>query len=408
MSKLQKLLLALGCLLLLAAATTYAGVRYANSPDRGTPLVYANNAMLLELWDTYKTNNIEPSSHRTLDKSQNNITTSEGESYTMLRSVWMDDKTTFDQSWQFTKNNLQRPNDHLLSWKFGQKSDGSYGVLTDIGGQNTASDADSDVALSLLMAYSRWNQTSYRYEAEQIIQNIWEKEVVPVQGKPVLAADNLEASSVQNIVVNPSYFSPYSFKLFAKVDTTPGHDWQALADNSYSLLTSLSANMLGSTKSSGLPPNWITMNRVTGEVIPNASPNLDTNYGYDAFRIPWRLALDYQWNKDPRDKALLENFKFLGDMWEKTGALQAVYSHDGTVASNGNYETPAMYGTAMGYFTVVDKDEANAVYNLKLQPLYSPDKQSWKSPLAYYDDNWAWFGIALYQDQLPNLAVISN
>ena len=34
----------------------------------------------------------------------------------------------------------------------------------------------------------------------------------------------------------------------------------------------------------------------------------------------------------------------------------------------------------------------------------NPDKQQWKNALSYYDDNWAWFGIALTQHALPNLA----
>jgi hypothetical protein len=36
--------------------------------------------------------------------------------------------------------------------------------------------------------------------------------------------------------------------------------------------------------------------------------------------------------------------------------------------------------------------------------LFSPDSNTWKITLGYYDDNWAWFGIALYNNLLPNLA----
>ena len=32
-----------------------------------------------------------------------------------------------------------------------------------------------------------------------------------------------------------------------------------------------------------------------------------------------------------------------------------------------------------------------------------PDFQDWKTPLGYYDDNWAWFGIALYNNFLDDL-----
>ena len=221
--------------------------------------MYSNNAMLLQLWNDYKSHNIEAGSHRTLDRSQNNITTSEGQSYTMLRAVWLDDKTTFDDSWKFSQDNLQRPKDHLLSWKFGQKPDGSYGILTDVGGNNTASDADSDTALSLMMAYSRWNEPAYLYQAKQMINSIWNEEVVSVAGKPILAANDIERNDQTSIVVNPSYLSPYAYRLFSKVDTQ--HDWMGLVNNSYDVINQVSDSKLGSSSSDGLPPNWIKLNR---------------------------------------------------------------------------------------------------------------------------------------------------
>jgi endo-1,4-beta-D-glucanase Y len=388
-----------GGLLVVAAIGIFIVVEYLNSPQRPIPIVFSNNEMLLETYNDYLKNNIDPNSGRTIDKSQNNLTTSEGESYTMLRAVYMDDKTTFDKSWNFTKNNMQRP-DHLFSWKYGSLGSGKYGILTSVGGENTASDADEDIALSLLMAYSRWNQGSYLQAAQPIITSIWNEEVVMVQGKPVLTADNLERNS-QNLVVDPSYFAPANYKIFAKID--PTHDWLGLASNSYSLLDELSSSALGSSSSDGLPPDWIEINRHTGIFIPNATPSLDTNFGYDAERIPFRLALDYAWFKDPRDKATLSRFGFLKQFWNNAHVLNAVYAHDGSVV--GNYESPAMYGASIGYFDVIDPSLAKQIYKAKLQTLYSPDQQAWKAPApGYYEDNWAWFGIALTQSALPNIA----
>ena len=171
MKQSKKMLLGIGVSFIVLGTAIFGLIKYYDNPNRDVPMVYSKNAMLLHLWKEYKLNNIEPSSYRTLDKSQQNITTSEGQSYTMLRAVWMDDRTTFDQSWEFTKNNLQRPTDHLMSWKFGKDIKGKYGILKDIGGQNTASDADTDIALSLMMAYSRWNDTTYLYQAKQIISS---------------------------------------------------------------------------------------------------------------------------------------------------------------------------------------------------------------------------------------------
>lgn len=375
-----------------------AAIFYNNSPKKDVPLVYADNQMLVELWNDYKNSYIEPETGRTLDKQQNNITTSEGQSYTMLRAVWVDDQKTFDQSWQWTKDNLQR-DDFLLSWKFGQLPDGTYGIQNTVGGQNTASDGDSDVALSLLMAYSRWQQDKYLYDALPIISAMWEKEVVLIKGKPVLVANDLERNNREKVIVNPSYFAPYAYKVFAQVDKK--NDWKGLADNSYNILLEASQDKLDASESAGLPPDWIAIDRRTGALAAADNKALTTKFSYDAIRVPWRMALDWQWFKDERAKTVLKNFDYLKDEWNKNKKLFAIYDHDGTPAVD--YDSPAVYGATIGYFSVMEPALADEIYTKKLSTLYSPDKQKLEKPLSYYDDNWSWFGSALVLDKLPNL-----
>ncbi|MGI9028323.1 MAG: glycosyl hydrolase family 8 [Candidatus Saccharimonadales bacterium] len=387
----------------LSSIGVIAAVFYRDSEKKDEPLVYANNQMLLELWSDYKSNYIEPGTNRTLDKQQNNISTSEGQSYTMLRAVWVDDQKTFDESWQWTKDNLQR-DDFLLSWKFGQLPDGTYGIQDTVGGQNTATDGDSDIALSLLMAYSRWQQDKYLYDALPLISAMWEKEVVIINGKPVLAANDLERKNPKEIIVNPSYFAPYAYKVFANVDKK--HDWQALADNSYVLLTEISQSKLDASGTAGLPPDWVSIDRVTGAISAPANKDLTTRFSYDAIRTPWRLALDWQWHKDPRAKAVLANFGYLKDQWHNNKKIFSSYSHDGTALVD--YDSPATYGATIGYFSVIDPGIAEEIYKAKLITLYSPDTQKLKQPLSYYDDNWSWFGSALLLDKLPNLTEVDN
>src|SRR3989344_1343957 len=132
-------------------------VFYYNSARIKGPLIFSPTQVLGTTWGKYKVQYLEESTGRTLDKDRGYITTSEGESYTMLRAVWMSDKTTFDRSWEWSKNNLMhKSGDRLLSWLFGQLQDGSYGILTEQDGQNAASDADTDIALALILAYARW------------------------------------------------------------------------------------------------------------------------------------------------------------------------------------------------------------------------------------------------------------
>lgn len=389
-----------GTICILAALALLLTVAYHNSNKSRVPLVFSPRDMLVSTWAKYKENYIEPSG-RTVDHQHNGVTTSEGQSYTMLRAVWMDDQATFNQAWEWTQKFIKQPNSHLFSWLYGKRPDGTYGVRTDINGQNSASDADCDIALALLFAYGRWQDTAYLDAARAIIGDIWEREVVVIQGKPYLAADDLEKNiNTPTIVVNPSYISPATFKIFADVDRS--HAWDKLADSSYQFLSTTIQSRLDKSQSAHLPPDWVLINRNTGSITSGKENNLSTNYGFDAMRVPWRLALDWQWNQDSRAKAILANMSFLKNQWKSEQKLYAVYGHDGHPAVA--YESPAVYGASMGYFLVEDAEDANAIYGNKLSALYNPDENTWKDQLGYYDDNWVWFGLAMYHNFLPNLA----
>lgn len=390
----------LGYVLVCAAVIVLLVVLYRNSGRSNVPLVFTPDQILNSTWLNYKEQYLEANTSRTLDKQRNNITTSEGESYTMLRAVWLGDKETFDSSWTWTKNNLQhKTGDKLFAWLFGKQQSGTYGILTAQGGNTTASDADTDIALSLVFAYARWQNQQYLGDARVIMNDIWSNDVVTIGGVPYLSADNLEKSSANpNVAINVSYFNPAAYRIFAQVD--PTHPWLKLVDSSYALLARTAASPLDKPKSAGLPPNWVAMDRTTGALSAPQGGNT-TDFGFDALRTPWRLALDARWFKEPRAKTALQSLSFLENQWKSQGALAGTYGHDGSVVTAP--ESPAMYGGTIGYFMTADPKRAGDVYQNKLEALYDPGKNNWKNPLSYYDDNWAWFGIALYNDLLPNL-----
>lgn len=370
-----------------------------NNPELTSP-VFAPRTMLASLWENYKKDFVAPSNGRTIDNQRGGITTSEGESYTLLRAVWMDDQATFDASWQWTKANLQR-NDHLFSWLYGTQKNGTMGVLTDQNGENTATDADSDIALALVFAYARWQEPSYLQAAVPIIRAIWQKETFTAQGKRYLGpSDATVAAKSQRQLLDPSYFSPYAYRIFGTL--IKDEDWNALIDTSYQILDNSIALGLDKKSSAGLPPDWVVIDTATGGLGASENPGQSTNFGYDAIRVPWRIALDWQWSGDPRARTVLSKMGFLDSVWNRDAALNAVYAHDGTPVSP-LYQSPAAYGGAIGYFMVSAPDAAREVYVRKLQSLYDPDTQTWRLPLNYYDANIAWFGMALYNDALPDL-----
>ncbi len=393
------LLKLLGSTCLAAALLIFMVIVYSYSSHRPGPLLFAPSQVLAATWNEYKKTHIEAGTYRTLDPQRNNITTSEGQSYTMLRAVWEGDKEVFDGAWKWARDNLGRPSDALFSWLWGVRANGTAGVLTEENGQNTASDADTDIALALLFAYSRWQNPDHLTEARRVITDLWEKEVVSIGGKPYMAANDLEkASRGQWIIVNPSYFHPAAYRLFAQVD--PPHDWEGLRKNSYTVLHQSTQQPLDKARSAGLPPDWIRIHKTTGAiaVLPDTE---HSRFGFDAMRIPFRIALDYAWFANPDAETYLTSLSFLGSEWETHGKLASTYSHDGMAELTG--EVPAMYGGTIGYFMLTDPEKADLIHRQKLLSLFNAETATWTTQLSYYDENIAWFGIALYNHQLPNL-----
>lgn len=386
----------IGIVLIILGVGVLTYVAYRQSKSTATR-TYSEYSIMVSAWERYKPQFILPEG-RVIDRTQNNITTSEGQSYAMLRAVWVDDKATFDKVWTWTKQNLKRPSDNLLGWRWGERQDGKYGFLEN-GGENAAADADIDIALALIFAGERWNDDRYTAEARKLLKSIWELQVDNVAFKNYVVAGNW-AKGAQQLVVNPSYFAPYAWRIFAEVD--PEHDWLSLIDPAYELLDKVGREPLDKGRSVGLPPDWVSIDRSTGALTAPSNGNLKTDYSFDAMRVPFRVALDYLWFEEPRAREYLTNsLAVLGEKFENEGKLPMIFAHHGDVLNDS--ENPSMYGTAMGYFKIVKPELAEVVYEQKILKLYASDKNSFNSDLPYYDQNWLWFGTALYNDFLINL-----
>lgn len=381
--------------LLLASLVIMAYVFYANSQYRGITREFSEYTLLTSSWELYKNKFINQDG-RVIDFSQNDITTSEGQSYAMLRAVWVDDKETFDLVWKWTKENLKRPNDELFGWRWGQREDKSYGFLLD-GGENSATDADQDIALALIFASSRWGDNTYQEESKKILKDMWNSNTATASGKRYLIAGDW-AQNENELVINPSYFAPYAWKIFAKVDKE--RDWNSVVDPAYELLNKSSTDKLDKEKAVGLPPDWAVLDRKTGQLKPPVNlGNFTTNYSFDALRTPWRVALDAKWNNDERAKKYLEAMcKPLEDAFTLDKKLVNTYSHDGIKQSED--ENAAMYSAALGCFTSTNQEIAMEIYQNKIVKLYANDTNTFREDITYYDQNWLWFGAGLYNNYL--------
>src|SRR4029077_8902426 len=150
----------LGCATLVScfvmAACGTAPTVHATSPTGlASTLNDGVRSVLEEAWAGYKTAFIE-SDGRVIDPTRGGITTSEGQGYALLRAVWMGDQQAFATVWHWTATNLEtRPDGPFASlW--------SGGTIADA---NSASDADSDIALALLYAARRFATSALRADA---------------------------------------------------------------------------------------------------------------------------------------------------------------------------------------------------------------------------------------------------
>ena len=355
-----------------------------------------NNDDLIRTWKYY-TNNFVDINGRVIDPS-NGKTTSEGQSYALLRAVWVDDQETFEKVLSWTKNNILLDDKNLFAWWYGKNDKGQVGIVD----KGNATDADQDIALALLLASKRWDKDEYRILAEQIISDIWKYETVEVKGKRYIVAGDWAANTKSSVyTVNPSYLSPYAYRIFAEVDNK--HDWMSIVDTSYEVLDKCSSSKLNVWNSTYLPPDWCNITK-NGAIVEskNMSGN-SANYSYDALRIPWRIGLDYVWNKEERAKEYLEKITLFRKEWEENNKINSSYAHSGKAIDD--TEALSQYAGQLAYFTILDKDIAEDLYDNKILPnLKKNDKKHyWGDPNNYYDQNWVWFSTALYKNRLPNL-----
>lgn len=355
--------------------------------SRLTPDETAN--VLSQSWEAYKRRFIQADG-RVIDREATDRTVSEGQAYAMLRAVWMDDPTTFALTLNWAEGNLQRytsegkRSDSLWAWKWGQNAQGTWKIID----ANFASDADLDAITALILAARRWNRPEYLTLAQTKLKDLWELSTlqVPVTSQryflPGPVDDFLQPD---RLTLNPSYFAPYAFRLFAQVDQ--GRDWLSLIDSSYEVLKDAAT-----LSQIGLPSDWVVLNLETRqmEATPSNLP-LSTVYSFDAYRVWWRIALDALWFDHPRAKTFLQtHLQPLQAKWQSDQKILARINLQGEAIVP--YESTAQYAMLYAAFSVTDPMIAAEIQQQKLMPAYRDG--FWDNDVAYYTQNLAWLGLA--------------
>ncbi|HYQ44149.1 MAG TPA: glycosyl hydrolase family 8 [Polyangiaceae bacterium] len=246
---------------------------------------------------------------------------SEGIGYGMLLTVTYGERPAFDGLLAYAKK--MHDDNGLMHWlRYGCDAhrDTKYSGSPD----NSASDADLDVAMALLMAKCKWGDAKYGDEATQVINAIRKNMFMDVSGLHVLQpGDSTWFNDLGAGCINYSYFAPAYYRAFAKQVSADADFWNKAAEDTYELLAK------ASNSSTGLVRNWgsVSGGSATSDCF-NAYKRADS-YGSDAARTPWRIATDYLWNTTPKAKAWTDKLT----QWVKSQDIKKVvkwYNLDGT------------------------------------------------------------------------------
>ncbi len=277
-------------------------------------------------------------------------TVSEGVAYGMLIYVFMANETNtqcqdhFDKLYAYYKNWANK--NGLMNWKitgFSSVAEGGFGGATD---------ADLDVGLALCLAAKQWGSSdkfNYSLEAEQILTSIYSYETFTNN-----KFQWLKSGDTWNDVGNPCYFTVASIGVYDQAQSSLGFgvkmNWSKIHTDCFEYLRISERN--------GVWPNWSKW-----DGTPSWRPWLkdektqwdEQQFGWDACRVPWRIAWDYVWfgTQDSKDLA------------SKTLAM---------LDTKGWTKSP----TSVGYFEGLDKE---GYENIKIP-----------SSMGYSAGNVAWTG----------------
>lgn len=335
-------------------------------------------------------------------------TVSEGQAYGMLWAVWFDDPDTFDAIYEWTENNLSRYNfagDHLLSWHWGKLGNDRWGIID----RMPAADADVDYILALIMASKIWPDRvppvgllSYANKAMEVAQSFMQKLVldVPNGEKVVIPWIYNDREREYPIQVNPSYFSPGHFRAIGRF--TQNAAWEELADDCYAQLCRILTLEEGETVVT--VPDWINMD---SDGSFSTRPERGYISSWEAFRVWWRIRLDYDAYADETARTLIvdrlapfvrRGLDALND--ELMAAENDKYGNP--LYDWGNSGMDAVHWFALHGLGAEEAGTAKLKEVAMSRLLYSGNVYAYFQDRGdYYTNSWAW--LAALNDDAPNV-----
>ena len=236
----------------------------------GNIIEYADVNMIMDHYNKWKNTWYDANQGWILAPEGTCSTTSEAIAYGMLIAVYMDNgqngaKDMFDKLYETWKSN--GGNGGGMNWRVGCD-----------GGTGSASDADFDAALALIMASKQWDNVSYLNDAKALLDWIFTNDI---------DGTKIKSGNERNYAFNPSYATLANFRVFDALGGS--HDWNGVATWAASEIKACQ------NQSTGLVPDWCSWDSHQ-PTRPDSSVQLNYIGFFDeAVRTPWRIAWDYYW-----------------------------------------------------------------------------------------------------------------
>jgi hypothetical protein len=196
----------------------------------------------------------------------------------MLLAVNMDDRDAFDKLWAYYQDHLD-PNG-IMDWE--------TEVCSATLGENGGTNADLDTAMALIQADARWG--GYGTDATNLVTAIRDHETDVCNSMTVLKPGDGFRDCPSNTTVNPSYFSPGYYRVFAAYVPSQADFWNDLVADTYVLYAQYQTEM------DGLICGWADLDA-----------GCTSGFDWNAVRAPWRVATDYAWFGDASAEQVLLN-----------------------------------------------------------------------------------------------------
>jgi endo-1,4-beta-D-glucanase Y/4-amino-4-deoxy-L-arabinose transferase-like glycosyltransferase len=326
--------------------------------------------ILQNTWNNYKKKYLKNDYISTND----NYLTSGDQKYGIMLSILNDDFESFNKIRNFTINNFQKRNtDKLLVSKIVNKN--STTVVLD---SNTSTDADIDIAYSLILASQKWGIPEFADEAKTIIQDLWKYRVVSINDKLVLLPNDSNIKN-GNELINLAYLSPAQYKIFKTID--PTNNWEALASDSYKIVNEVLNNYK-------LLPNWIKYD-YNSKSFQDASDvkgpgsnqfNSEVANYYTRVNLDMLLFKNYNESKFILDK----NLEFFTSEFRSNKTISSIYGTNGK--SLNSKESTAMYSGILSLFSFGESKLKGEIWRTKFIDRIDMDEQTFDTKNLSFED----------------------